>query len=160
MILPVALTSPTVVIFPPMIFAVALIVVPEITLAPEILPPEPAVLILPNVPLPVALTAPGVYKLPPVILVVTFKSLTTLPDKLKLAPFNVSNALTLPPALTLVTAFTLAPVISPVTFKLLRTLPDKLKSPVLTLPPVILPNALTSPDVDILPPVTVPVALT
>ena len=53
MALPVAVINPALVMFPPTILAVALSVVPEITLAPEMLPPDPEVVILPPVMLPV-----------------------------------------------------------------------------------------------------------
>ena len=56
----------------------------------------------------------------------TFKSLITLPLRLKLAPFNASNALILPCELNVLTATTLPPVTVVVTFKSLITLPVKL----------------------------------
>ena len=56
MMLPTADTTPPVKTLPPTTLAVALSVVLEITLAPLILPPDPLVLIFPNVALPVALT--------------------------------------------------------------------------------------------------------
>jgi hypothetical protein len=67
-ILPVADTKPPVNMLPPVMFAVALSVVLEITLAPEILPPDPEVEIFPKVALPVAETMPPVSTLPPVML--------------------------------------------------------------------------------------------
>ena len=48
--------------------AVAVNVLADTTLAPEIFPPEPVVLMLPNTPLPVAVTAPAVLIFPPDIL--------------------------------------------------------------------------------------------
>ena len=54
--LPVTLNAPVDIKLPPVIFAVAVNVFALITFTPEIFPPEPVVLILPNVPLPVATT--------------------------------------------------------------------------------------------------------
>ena len=89
-IAPVAEINPAVRRLPPCTFAVALSVVPEITFAPEILPPDPEVIILPPVMLPVALTTPPVLILPPVM----------LPDTDTVVPVCVV-ALTLAPPKTL-----------------------------------------------------------
>ena len=48
-------------------------VLADILFAPDMLPPDPVVLILPKVPLPVATTTPTVVKLPPATLPVTVK---------------------------------------------------------------------------------------
>ena len=69
--LPVADTDPAVVILPAITLPLALNVVAEITLAPEILPPDPApVTRFPAVMLPAADISPPVRILPPVMLAV------------------------------------------------------------------------------------------
>ena len=70
-IVDVALISPPVRMLPTVMLPVALNVVAEITLAPEILPADPLVIILPPVTLPAALIRPPVNTLPPVTLAVT-----------------------------------------------------------------------------------------
>ena len=104
-IFPLAVIRPVVLRLPPTTLAVALSVVPEITLAPEILPPDPEVTILPPVILPVALTNPPVNRLPPMVFPVTVK-LANVPTcvKLEYSTFELSVLPTKALAFTLAAA--------------------------------------------------------
>jgi hypothetical protein len=137
-ILPAALTCPAVVMLPPTTLAVALSVVLEITFAPEMLPPDPLVLMLPNVPLPVAEINPPVRILPPVMLPVALAvpPVAKLPPVIVAAEVIVDVAEINPPVSKLPPVMLAALVIVDVA---------EINPPVRTLPPVTLPDALKTP---------------
>ena len=105
--MPVAEINPAVRMLPPVMLALALTVFAVITLAPAILPPEPAPVIkLPPVILPVAEINPPVNKLPLVMLPLALSTpVTYSPVVANTAMFDVppTPTETLPPELTTVT---------------------------------------------------------